>query len=492
VVRLPTTLRWRLTLWYIVLLGVPLIAFAGGGYFFLGRTLYNRTDRFIGDALLPFSREIVAERRAASGVLPAMRTTADEVRFRDLHIAIVDSAGTVVAMTPPAGEAHAELDRLGDDAWIVAALRGLDATRVQAMTVQRAGQGAYRLIATPLLIEGQRFVLTGSYSLRDIDAMLARMRQVCVVVIPLLIICAAIGGYFVTARSLAPVSSMAARAAEISTANLQERLPVGGSEEVVRLAEVVNRLLDRLEASFALQRRFMADASHELRTPTAIVRTEADVTLSRAHRGEDEYRASVGVMRDAARRLTRIVDDLFLLARSDAGNVVTRREALYLEEIVDGAVRAVRPLAAKRGVRLELSALIEAPFEGDADQLGRVLLNLLDNAIKHSEKGGTVDVAMARRGGDEPALQVSVVDAGQGIPAEAQGRVFDRFFRVDAARARAGGDQSSTIGAGLGLSIARRIAELHGGRVDLVESRPGRTEFRLSLPAAASGAQRPL
>ena len=159
---------------------------------------------------------------------------------------------------------------------------------------------------------------------------------------PLLILVAAVSGWFLAQRSLAPVGSMATHAAEISATNLHERLPVSGGDELVRLAQVINDLLDRLKRSFEQQRRFMADASHELRTPTAIVRTEADVTLSREHRGESEYRESVAIMRDASRRMTRIVDDLFLLARADAGHLVLRRAPIYLEEVVETSARCVR------------------------------------------------------------------------------------------------------------------------------------------------------
>jgi heavy metal sensor kinase len=301
---------------------------------------------------------------------------------------------------------------------------------------------------------------------------------VFLVVIPLLILCAATGGYFLAGRSLAPVSAMTARAAAISATNLHERLPIGGGDELVGLARVVNDLLERLEVAFEQQRRFMADASHELRTPTAILRTEADVTLSRDHRTEDEYRDSMTVIQDAARRLTRIVEDLFLLARADSGNLVARHEPLYLDEIVDDTVRGVRQVAERRDVRISIRHTIEAPLDGDADLLGRLLLNLLDNAIKHSPEGGTVDVGMSRTDG---RYEIAVIDAGAGIPAEARDRVFERFFRVDAARSR--GDATTTGGAGLGLAIARRIAELHGGGLDLIDSRPGRTEFRLTLPS---------
>jgi heavy metal sensor kinase len=477
----PSSLRSRLTLWYTALLALPLITFAVVVYIIFAQALSTRTDRFIGDALSAFSRELGAERRAAGDVAQAMRTTVDEVRFTDLHIAIFDGTRHVVASTAVAG------DTIPDGrpsprviTRVVAVLQEHDLAKPIAVNVPTS-DGDYRVVARPLVIRGQSFTLTGTYSLLHVEEMLQRIRRVFVVVIPLLILCAATGGYFLAGRSLAPVSAMTARAAAISATNLHERLPIGGGDELVGLARVVNDLLERLEVAFEQQRRFMADASHELRTPTAILRTEADVTLSRDHRTEDEYRASMTVIQDAARRLTRIVEDLFLLARADSGNLVARHEPLYLDEIVDDTVRGVRQVAERRDVRISIRHTIEAPLDGDADLLGRLLLNLLDNAIKHSPEGGTVDVGMSRTDG---RYEIAVIDAGAGIPAEARDRVFERFFRVDAARSR--GDATATGGAGLGLAIARRIAELHGGGLDLIDSRPGRTEFRLTLPSPSS------
>jgi heavy metal sensor kinase len=311
--------------------------------------------------------------------------------------------------------------------------------------------------------------------------MLARIRRLFFVAIPLLVLAAATGGYLLAKRSLLPVSAMATRAAEISETNLQARLPIGGGAELVRLGRVFNDLLDRLERSFEQQRRFMADASHELRTPVTIVRTESDVTLSREHRDEAEYRASTAIIQDASRRLTRIVDDLFLLARADSGHLVPKMEDVYLEEVVADAAQAVRPVAEQRSVRVEVRSVVEAPFSGDADLLGRVLLNLLDNAIKHSRPGGVVEIGMTNR---NQHYEISVVDAGEGIPPAIQDKIFERFFRADVARAA--DENSTTSGAGLGLAIARKIAELHGGRLEVAESRPGRTVLRLTLTQQAS------
>jgi heavy metal sensor kinase len=446
------------------------------------RTLSDRTDAFIDDALTAFSRELAAERRAALSAGGAIRSTVEEVRFRDLHIAVLDSASRVVAMTPlPPGEARAGADaQTSFDAWIGGASRRR-VSGTNAFAVRDPG-GAYRVVARPVTLAGDRFELTGAYSIRTTDEILRRIRGILAIIIPLLVVGAACGGYFMATRSLAPVSAMAERAAEITATNLRERVPVSGGEELAGLARVVNELLARLEDSFAQQRRFMADASHELRTPTAILRTEADVTLAQDHRSEDEYRGSLTVIRDAARRLTRIVDDLFALARVDSENVATRRERVYVEELVDDALRMVRPLADARSVRVELRAVTEAPVDGDSDLLGRLLVNLLDNAIKHSPDGGVVEVDMRRRG---QLTDVAIVDHGAGIPESERERVFQRFVRLanDPASTPEQTDGRRT-GAGLGLAIARRIAEAHGGSLVVAESRPGHTEFRLTLPTA--------
>jgi signal transduction histidine kinase len=438
--------------------------------------LYERTDAFIGDALATFSRELAAERRAASGSLPAIRSTVAEVRFRDLSISVMDEAGRVVAST--AGDPLPV--REGGRDFPAASAHGAD-PRASTISTPR---GDYRTLVRAVMLGGERFEVGGAYPLDDTEAVLARIRRALAVLVPVLIAGAATGGYFLATRGLAPLSEMSERASRIGERTLRERLPVHGGEELAGLARVVNELLDRLEASFGQQRRFMAEASHELRTPTAILRTEADVTLAQAHRTEGEYRASMSVVRDAARRLTRIVDDLFVLARADPGAVQSRRDQIYLEEVVHDATHAVRMLADQFGVRVEVPAVVEAPFVGDADLLGRLLLNLLDNAIKHSPPGAAVSIALSRNAG---GYEITVIDAGPGIPLSERERVFEQFVRLDVDRTSRDADGAASSvardGAGLGLPIARRIAESHGGTLVLAESRPGRTEFRVTLPA---------
>jgi heavy metal sensor kinase len=483
----PQSLRARLLLWYILVLGLPLVAFAGASFLVLDRALIHRSDAFLDETLGAFTTELASEQIEEPTTPRAIAASLHDVQFRDVRLAVFDPSGVLVmagAVDTTAGYAvrhPVDMTRVGAE---------LRRTVGAAHSVFSLGDGerAYRIAAEPIRIFGKAYLVAAAYPLHHDSETKEAVATAYVIAIPLLLLIAALGGYFLATRSLSPVAAMSARAAEISSSNLNQRLPVGSRrDELSALAEVVNGLLERLERSFVQQRRFMADASHELRTPVAVLRTEADVTLSRATRTETEYRESVSVMRDSAQRLGRIVDDLFLLARADAGHLPLRREALYLEDVVDEAARAVRSLARERDVRVQLLPLEDSPYDGDADLLGRVLLNLLDNAIKHSPAGGTVTLALTRAAHE---YHITVTDEGAGIPAEAQSHIFERFFRADRARSRTSGD--ATAGAGLGLAIGRWIAEAHGGRLELVKSSGTGTEFLLALPLSDPGHGEPL
>jgi two-component system, OmpR family, sensor kinase len=475
------SVRVRLTLWYTLALAVPLIGFALIYYLVFADTLMDRTDAFLDDALTVFANELVVERRIVPEIEGAIERTVAEVRFRDLDILVTDEEGRLVAESAPYG--GFEDGGVSDVAAVLdAAVAGMAGRTV------RIDDAPYRVLTRGVVAGDRAFDLTGVYPLAEVERVLAGIRFLSLLLIPVLILAAALGGYALAARSLRPVSTMARRAGEIGASTLHERLPVAGEDELGALARVLNDLLDRLERSFEQQRRFMADASHELRTPTAIVRTESEVTLARDARSEEEYRASMEVVRGASHRLTRIVDDIFLLARADAGHPVTHPAPLYLDDVVADSVRVVGPLARARGVDIRVSMGDEAPVVGDEHLLGRLVLNLLDNAVKHSPEGGVIDVSLDR---GERGWEIAVIDAGPGIPPESAGRIFDRFFRVDTARTRS--ESTTTSGAGLGLAIARRIAELHGGTLRLVSSRPGRTEFMAVIPGveAVRGATTP-
>jgi signal transduction histidine kinase len=216
----------------------------------------------------------------------------------------------------------------------------------------------------------------------------------------------------------------------------------------------------------------MADASHELRTPISVVRTTASVILNKSSREEEEYRRAMAVVESQARRLTRIVDDMLRLARADAGHVLLQSRLFHLDEMLLDTVQAAVVLASQKEVAIEVSELSEGPFQGDEDLLRQMVMNLLDNAVKYTPPHGKIEVSLSSQNG---SYAIRVSDTGCGIPEAAQALIFERFYRVEQGRSQA-------AGAGLGLAIARWIAELHSGSLELERSTPQGSVFRALLP----------
>jgi heavy metal sensor kinase len=319
------------------------------------------------------------------------------------------------------------------------------------------------------------------FSLRQPAEFLESIRHAFALIIPLGILLAGAGGYFLARRALAPVASMSQQASAIDATNLQDRLAVvNQGDELGVLAQSFNQLLDRLAHSIDQQRRFMADASHELRTPIAILRGEADVALSQPDRPTAEYRESLQVLRDEARRLSQIVENLFTLARADAGNYPLTKTQFYLDELLGECVRAARTLAAAKNIRLDIQSEEELLVDADEALIRRMVLNLIDNAIKFSAPGGQVSLQARREGSQYVVL---VQDTGNGIPTDLQPRVFERFFRADKARTH---QNDAGTGAGLGLAISRWIAEAHHGELKLLSSNEKGSVFVASLQAASA------
>jgi signal transduction histidine kinase len=261
---------------------------------------------------------------------------------------------------------------------------------------------------------------------------------------------------------------MAGQARRINERNPDERLVAPAADELGQLAVSFNALLDRLAAALHQQRQFMADASHELRTPVSVVRSTAQVTLAVETRSSEEYRESLVIVGEEAQRLSKLVDAMFLLSRADAQGVPLRREFLNLDDIVADSARTLRVLANERGVSVSTDGDQEVGFTGDEALLHRMVGNLLDNAIRHAPAGGSVSATVRRASG---RLELRVLNDGPGIKPADHGRIFERFVRID-----------GLGGAGLGLPIARWIAEAHGGTLGLEGSEPGRTVFVAILP----------
>ncbi len=445
--------------------------------------------------------------------------SAREFRLRDHRFAVLDSAGNLLAenealRVPPDPSETATAPEI--PAEVLRHLAGRrQAEPAGSPQTEIPGEVLRHLIAgtagaprrlQDVMLGGERFrarVLQGDVggstisivTLQSVEAerlLVEDIRKALFLVIPIALVIASFGGYFLARKSLAPVVAMSEKAARMGAQNLHERLPVlNPRDELGYLASTFNDLLERLTRSLEQQRRFMADASHELRSPVSIIRGEAEVALSQT-RAPEEYRGSLAIALDEARRLSQIVDDLFTLARADAGQYPLRPRDFYLEELAVECVRAVRSMAAARGITLSYEPDAEMPIHGDEALVQRLMMNLLDNAIKYTSEGGKINVACQRAGSE---YSLTVRDSGPGIPAEAQDKIFERFFRLDPARTqdrRALGTAESaapaTTGAGLGLAIARWIAEAHHGRLVLMHSDASGSTFAAFLPANGAAA----
>lgn len=295
---------------------------------------------------------------------------------------------------------------------------------------------------------------------------------------PLLLILASAGGYWMSRRALAPVERIARTAADIEAQHLSKRLPIRGSgDELDRLSATLNAMFARLEDSFRRITQFTADASHELRTPVAIIRTTAEV-VRRKPRSEREYIAALDRILAESERTTELVEDLMLLARADANVEDLAAEPVELSALAQAACAEARVLADAAGITLTTCGLIPSTVSGDARALQRLLLILLDNAIKYSKGGGEVQLSLEiRQSGGRRTAVLEVRDQGIGIASEDLPHVFERFYRASKDRSR------KVDGVGLGLSIAESIARRHGGEIQ-IESSPGvGSTARVLLPA---------
>jgi heavy metal sensor kinase len=338
-----------------------------------------------------------------------------------------------------------------------------------------------RAHAVPTVRGSERQVVVVGESLEGVHESVNRVLLLLVIAaIPALLLTAA-GGWWLARKALAPVARMTAQAGRIGIDRLEERVPVPRTtDEIARLAVTLNAMLDRLQQGVEEKRRLVADASHELRTPLAVMRSELDVSLEEEQLPA-EARETLESAREEVDRMTRIVENLLTLARVDEGRLELLRRPVALRDVAERALRALQPMAdGKRvGLTLEGDGVLAV---ADRELLQQAVSNLVTNAIKYSDPGGEVRIETWARAGD---AGLTVSDTGPGIPAEAQPRVFDRFFRVDAARPR------ETGGSGLGLAICREIADAHGGRV-WVESTEGEgSSFHLSLPGDQSSAPSP-
>lgn len=429
-----------------------------GLYVGLGVSLHREVDSFLEGEVQEFLAILhEAQDDSLKEIERDIRRELGSRLRRDLTFRLLDPAGRVVVTSDP----HDALP----DPWARPMPPGQSGGAPRFDTVESSGfTHAVRVCSqwADLPARGE-FLAQATYNLGGIAASLSAFRRLCIGTMILAAGLSLIGGRWLAHRILQPVQRMTDAARRIGADNLSHRLSrTGNEDELDRLGAVLNEMLERLERQFSQIQQFSADAAHEFRTPLAALRGNAEVALS-SDAAESELRSVLDASIEEYDRLSRVADDLLLLARADSGRPFLSRRRFSLHAAIQDVVDLFAPLAQDKDVSLEFAG--EGPVEADADgaRIRQVISNLLDNALKFTPAGGRITISVAQ---SDRAVEMTVADSGPGISAEHLPHVFDRFYRVDRARTREG------AGAGLGLSISRTIVEAHGGSIHLI-SEPG-------------------
>ena len=445
------SLRTRLTLWYSVLLVLTVAIFSTVVLWLHWRLLLDQFDEALGSISATASNVVEEELGELHDLGRAAAAMASVVHPADYTVQVLDTSGApLLKVSKPLP--------LPDD------LPPAGARRTNRTLVATDGH-PWRVTVRGRAVNGVLFVVVVGAPLDEAGEQWRTLLRATLVGVPLALVCAAVGGLWLGRHGLRPLTSMGAEAQAITARTLDTRLTVPPAAELEQLARSFNLVLDRLGSALSTQRRFMADASHELRTPVSIMRTAADVTLSRPVRDEEEYREALGAVSQQASRLTRLVDDMLVLARADGGGYPMTMARVDLAALAAETAHDLQTISNAKRISVH-AAVTAAVIDGDEALLRRMIFNLVHNAITYTPDGGTVRLTGGAAGS---AVHLRVSDTGPGIPPESQERVFERFVRLDPARGAGG--------SGLGLAIARWIAEVHGGTLRVESSGPGGTTF---------------
>lgn len=461
---LPVPLRVRLTLWYSFVLAGILFFFGLAGYAALVTRLTNQIDFNLREAAKTIVETIRVD-PTRSAVMPPVG---------DLGL-----PGLYAQVWRPDGLLHSATDNLSPYTSDPLDAEALAAGRVTLHNVY-VSEAHLRVLTSPVTtMDGTlvAYVQTAT-SLQSVDT----VKQILVLVLVMggcaAVILSAVVGSLSAGRALRPLNIITQTALQITRADdLSRRIPLppgGPHDEVSRLAHAFNESLERLEKLFNAQRRFLADVSHELRTPLTAIRGNVD--LLRRMGGADP--TSLDAIQSEAERMSRLVGDILLLAQAETGNLPLVKAQVELDTLLLEVFREAQVLSA--GVHIHIGEIDQALVAGDRDRLKQLMLNLVSNALKFTPEGGRVTLGLACI---NDWVRLTVADTGSGIPPADLPRIFERFYRVDKARSRALG------GAGLGLSIAQRIAQMHGGRIEVASDGVAGhgTTFSVWLPLAPTG-----
>ncbi len=443
------SIKARIVLFYLLILLVTLSLMGGILYYGLSRIVYASVD----SALLAKAK--------ALATLIAENDRETEFQFSDdvmweysspkstSFFQIRRADGTTLEKSASLGNAQLPYHPgEGPTDFKTIMLKGNPVRQIAFPIPKEAGNGE----------KGRGIVIQCAEDIRDQTAILNHFALVLAVSVLFIMIMSAGGGFFIARKALRPIQEISGAIDRISEINLSERIAEQTiPDELKGIAASFNRTFASLERAFTRQRQFVADASHELKTPLAVIVSHAEITLRR-EREPWEYRTALAAIREAARMMSLIIEKLLVLTRLTTDKFGLKREDVSLNDMIAQAVKLLRPLAEGRGIGIYMPAGEEYRVHGDRDALLEALVNILDNAIQYNVPDGRIDISLRK---EDEYIVADVADTGIGIPEGELEKVFDRFYRVDKSRSRRSG------GSGLGLSITREIVRLHGGKIGI-------------------------
>ena len=457
-------IRLRLTAWYFAVLAVVLSAFGIIGYFAMRHSIRKTVDEELqvrAEGVHQLIEQTI--QRGAKEDLPEGLREHTELRAGGALLQVSDEQGNWLYRSTVMSDYGVPRP----------------ATIPKRATEFRGRDVPLRIWSEKVSVGGQSYLIQSAFEMDDFYEALHHFALLLLISIPSLLVCAAAGGYWISTRALAPVDQITQTARTISAQNLSSRLVVPNTgDELQRLSETLNGMLERLEAAFKKITQFTADASHELRTPVAVMRTRAELSLRKA-RSADEYREVIAEVLTELEKTSGLIEQLMFLARADSGAETLHFAATNVAEVLREACHQGSALAEAKQIAFQEHIPGESMWiQADASSLRRLFLILIDNAVKYTPASGQIDVSLHRNDGYAVA---EVRDTGIGIAEADLPNVFERFYRTDKARTRESG------GVGLGLSIGRWIAEVHSGTIE-VHSSPGRgSTFQIRLPVTHAG-----
>ncbi len=462
----------RLTLWYLAFFAIAQLFFGAGMWLILRNNLYDLVDDRLEEQVEDLKSFLQTQKKDAS--IPKLQEEVNETY-------LIEHSGDYLQIYSENAQLIFRSAFLQKHPSV---LVSPDQVREPVLRSRKIDHRHFRFILQKLDVNGHIYTVQMGAPADDAVETLHLFRSYLLMFAPLLFLAAAGGGYWLSRRALSPVDALVRTAREVSGTKLNSRLQkLETGDELQRLSDTLNEMLDRIESAFLRITEFTADASHELRTPISLIRTEAELALRRS-RGEAEYKESLRQILREAERTTVLIEQLLSLARADSGRETLRLHSVDLRQTLRNVVEGWQQVAIIRN--LQFAAILDAPDSfvlGDETLLRRLVDILLDNAFKYTSAPGSVRLSFAHQ--DESAV-ITVRDSGVGIAEEEQSKIFERFYRVDKARSRAQG------GAGLGLAIAQWIVTQHRGSITVASRSGDGATFTVVLPMIAAPVKNPL